>query len=270
MGTSTSRRNLGRLISQAAVEQPLNKVFLADLISAIEKTDSRGKRKPSTYYKPSSFVCMRQMYFMRIGEQQDEGKTDYNSISMADTGTRRHEAIQAVLQKMGTHGYDWKYLDVSEYIKEKQAQGKCLNIEIKGAVGAETKLFDKVLGMSFMCDGIIRRISTGKDYLFEFKNQISFKFNNKSSIDEDHKPQVTCYCLCLELDEALVLYENRDVCSLDCFEVFKVTPEMKEEIPSKIFECEGYVERIIAPPKHPDSKPCRWCSYQLACRKAGN
>lgn len=266
---ASSRRNVLNLIDQSARQQPLNKVFLADVMSAIEKSDQLGRRKPSQWYKPSSFVCLRQMYFMRVGQEPDGSRTVYNGVGMADTGSRRHEAIQEVLMKMQEMGYDWKYIDVETYIKEQQEQGLCLNLEVVGKRGAETKLFDNVLKLSFMCDGIVQRISTGKYYLFEFKNQISFKYNNKQQVDEEHKHQVACYCTALNLSNVFVLYENRDSCELECPEVFHVPQKMKDEVSAKIFECEGYVERLIPPPKHYDTKPCRWCDYVISCEKAG-
>lgn len=264
-----SRRRLTQLIHQAVQEQPLNKAFLTDLMAAIELNDLRNRHKPSQHYKPSSFVCLRQMYFMRVGEEPDQIRTAYNAIGMADTGTRRHEAIQEVLMKMESLGFDWRYVDVKEYLGGMWAQHKCLDIEVVGKRGAETKLYHKTLNMMFMCDGIIQRISTGKYYLFEFKNQVSFKYTNKTDVDAEHKHQVACYCMALELDDVLVVYENRDTCELECPVVLHITPSMKQAVMEKIFECESYVERLVPPPMHSNTKPCRWCQYQTACRKAG-
>lgn len=261
-----SRRKLLNLINQSVQEQPINKAFLTDVMQAIEQKDLKGRRKSSKWYKPSSFVCMRQMYFTRIQEEQDGRVTDYQGIGMADTGTRRHEAIQDVLLEMEDMGYDWRYIDVAEYIKEKEIP----NLTITGVRGAETKLFHEVLLMSFMCDGIVQRISTGEYYLFEFKNQISFKYNNKEAVDPEHIDQVSCYCTCLDLDKALVVYENRDVCALECPEEFEVTSKMKQGVIDKVMECEGYVERLIPPPVERSTKLCRWCNYKIACEKAGD
>lgn len=268
---AASRCKIGKLVNAAVRKQPLHKAFLTDLMKSIELADMNGGRKSSQYYKPSSLVCMRQMFFTRIGEQADESRSEYNLIGMADTGTRRHVAIQDAVMLMESQGYDWRYLDVSEYLAKKWAEGKCLDIVVKGKRGAETHLFHKVLLISFMCDGIIERISTGECFLFEFKNQISFKYATKADghIDAEHVDQVSCYGMCLDLDYALVLYENRDSCTLECPEVFEITPELKQGIVDKILECESYVERLVPPPKYENTKPCRWCKYQTACRKVG-
>lgn len=275
---NNTRRKLGKLVTASAKKQPLNKAFLTDVMSAIEVLDSKGRRMSSKSYKPSSMVCMRQMYYMVTGEKPDDSRTDYASIGMADTGTRRHVAIQEAISAMAELGYEWRYLDVEEYVRQKQSVGKCLDIQIQGKRGVETKLFHKTLNISFMCDGIVRHIPSQEDFLFEFKNQISFKYGHddkepgavsKSHIDTQHEDQVCTYCMALDLDRALVLYENRDNCNLECPEVFEVTAEMKQARVDKILECDSYVERQIPPPMHEDTKPCRWCSYKTACKKHG-
>ncbi len=275
---SNTRRKLGKLVTASVKKQPLNKAFLTDVMSAIEVLDRKGRRMPSRTYKPSSMVCMRQMYYMVTGEKPDESRTDYASVGMADTGTRRHVAIQDAIAAMAELGYDWKYLDVEEYLREKQAHGKCLDVQVVGKRGVETQLRHKTLNISFMCDGIVRHIPSGEEFLFEFKNQISFKYGHddkqpgavaKSHVDDAHEDQVCTYCMALDLNRALVLYENRDNCNLECPEVFEVTDDMKQARVDKILECDSYVERQVPPPMHPDKKPCRWCQYQTACKKHG-
>lgn len=263
-------RKLLNLLNANKPELPANKKFLSDVMSCIERTEQEGRRTGSNYYKPSSLHCMRNMYFTRTKAPRDPEVTEYNSIGMADTGTDRHERIQNVLLNMPEMGYDWKYLDVAEYVKYKQKFGKCRNLIIKGTQGAETHLIDTVLKLSFRCDGIIRRLSTNEDYLFEFKNVVSFKYNQLDNhCLEQHHNQVICYCTALDLDKAFVTYENRDICTLEVPEVFHVTQDMKDWLVGYISECEGYVERMIAPPKTEDSKNCRWCPYKNICRKVG-
>ena len=263
-------RRLLNLINTRKPELPPNKKFLFDVMSCIERCDKEDRRKGSNYYKPSSLHCMRNMYFTRTKAPQDADYTQYDAVGMADTGTRRHEAIQSVLLRMKELGYDWKYLNVADYVKEKQKFGKCMTIEVKGTQGAETHLIDKALNISFRCDGIIRRISTNEDYLFEFKNVISFKYDRLDNHAlEQHHNQVICYCTALDLDKAFVTYENRDTCKLEVPEVFEVTNEMKIWLCNYISECEGYVERMIAPPKTKEDKNCRYCPYKTICRKVG-
>lgn len=260
-------RKLFNAIQSNKEEIPLNKQFLRSVMENIELKSVEGARPSSNWYKPSGLGCIRQMYFGRIQAPKDERPSEYNAIGMADTGTRRHEAIQDVLMFMSDKS-DWVYLDVAEYIENKQKQGKLLNIIVKGKRGVETHLFDKTLQTSFMCDGLLLYKPTNTNYLFEFKNQISFKFKDKKCVDKEHHNQVTCYCTSLDLDYALVLYEDRDTTTLECPEVFEVTQEMKNNLVSHIMECEDYVERMIVPPK-PDNVKCNFCGYKSMCRKSG-
>lgn len=258
-------RRIGKLIKMASDKQPVNKLFLRDVMAAIEKINLAGRRKPTKTYKPSSFSCLRQMYYQIIGAEIDKIVEPYNGIGMADTGTRRHEAIQGVLTKMDSLGFRWEYMDVGEYIEAQQRKGKCKDIVVRNRRGYEVALFHSGLNMSFMCDGIIRDNDEGEYYLFEFKNQASFKYRGKEHIDKEHEDQVSAYCMALELDRSLVLYENRDTCELECPEVFEVTEEMKKKQVAKILECDSYVAKNTPPPKTEDKKLCRWCKYKTVC-----
>lgn len=210
---------------------------------------------------------MRQMFFIRTEAEQDRQVSDYQLISMADTGTKRHEAIQEVLEKMKDLGYDWEYVDVAKYVKDKQEAGKLKDLVVKGTQGAETHLIDKRLKLSFRCDGILRRISTDEYYLFEFKNVVSFKFSKlEGRALEQHMQQVICYCNSLDLDKAFVTYENRDVCQLCVPELVEVTDEMKVDMVNYLLECEDYVDRKEAPAKTDDTRNCRYCRYKNICQ----
>lgn len=266
---ATSRRKTIQLIHTATQEQPINKAFLQDTMIAIERVNKAEQRFPSRWYKPSSFTCMRQMYFIRLEQPLDNKLDEYNSVGMSKTGTARHAQIQEVLVKMKELGFDWEYVSVADYVKQKQAQGKCMNLVVKAQHGFETRLFDSVLEMSFMCDGIIRRISTNQYYLFEFKNQASFKYKDKEAPDADHMEQVSAYCTVLDLDDVLFLYEHRDLCHLEAFLV-KVTPEMKQHVVDKIMLCEEHVAKLDPPPVVRTSKLCRWCKYENSCKKVGD
>ena len=48
-------------MDNATKNLPDNKKFLVDVMSAIERYDKISSRKPSRWYKPSSFHCLRNM-----------------------------------------------------------------------------------------------------------------------------------------------------------------------------------------------------------------
>lgn len=263
-------RRLLKVIDNSLRGLSMNERFAADVKSAVVSQKTATARKPSAYYKPSSLTCIRNMYFTRTETEPDVEPEEYNSLGMADTGTRRHEAIQEALLFMKDHGFAWEYVDVADYIAKKQAEGKCMNLEVKGVAGAETHLIDNFLKLSFRCDGIMRYIPTDEYFLFEFKNTASFSYRNAEfHILPKHNNQVVCYCMELDLDKAFVLYENRDTCEINCPETYIVTDEMKEQIRSLLLACESYVENMQVPPKpaNADIKLCRYCPYKTACRR---
>jgi CRISPR/Cas system-associated exonuclease Cas4 (RecB family) len=53
--------------------------------------------------------------------------------------------------------------------------------------------------------------------------------------------------------------------------MFVPTEEMKQNLIGYIEECDGYVKRMIAPPKPEDvvKKTCSYCIYKNQCRKDG-
>lgn len=252
--------------------QPVHQKFLSDLCHAIEEHDKASRRKSSKYYKPSSMTCMRQMYYQRTGAQRDDRKQGYEYIGMADTGSRRHEAIQEVLLEMKKMGFPWKYWDIEEFLKQHRwPNNQCKNLKVVRKDGAETLLRDEVLHVSFRTDGVLEDLSdtTGDPfYLFEFKNQTSIQAAGKTSVDEKHYSQIDTYGMELLLNKALVLYENRDRCTLFLPELYMIPDTAKESRTALLMEAEGYVERAIPPPKPPITKGlCTFCDYKDQCFK---
>lgn len=262
--------SLAALVHNSTVRKPLNKRFLTDVMNAIEALELKNRRKSSNFYKPSSMNCEREMYFTRMGAPEDYIASQYNGIGMADTGTRRHVAIQEVLESMEKNGFDWRYIDVAKYLDQKHKEGKCLDVIATDKRGMETHLKHNKLFLSFMCDGIVQQISTGDYFLFEFKNQISFKYANKQKVDDEHISQVATYCMALDLDKALVLYENRDNCELECPELLSVSQEIKDYQIQKLLYVEDCVHKQKAPKRQASAKRCRYCKYKTICEKVGD
>ena len=250
---------------------PINEIFLANVCNGIEDK-SRKSGIPSDYYTPSGMGCIRSMYYKRRKVVPDNSDIAYADISCADTGTRRHEAIQDVLIWMTEHNNRFMYIDVDNYVKQKQKRGKCIDLVVLGKSGAETSLLDKKRNIKFRCDGIIYDKIDKLFYLFEFKNQISFKASGKKEVDPAHYCQVNCYCAELDLDKALVTYENRDTGELYCPEVFKVSEYDKKLIMDKVDKCESFASKGTVP-KRPTGLAaitCRYCDYKKTCKHDGS
>lgn len=243
----------------------INEVFVTDIKNAIEKFASETKT-PSTYFKPSGMSCERVMYYTALGFKPAAGISKYNWINAADTGSRRHEGIQETLVRMTNEGYNWEYIDVETYIKEKQAQGKCLDVRVGSKHGMETHLYHDKFNLSFLCDGIVRYKPTGEYFLFEFKNKKSEKYKaTEFKFPMDHYDQCVVYCMVLDLEKTLLLMEDRNTLELSCPELFIVTDEMKTKMQEKIFRVLDFVNKQELPGKPESTKNCMFCPFKIYC-----
>lgn len=256
-----SRNNLLRILRDSKKEADPAKDFLGDLNRSIEMTNENNEREMSQFYTPSSMLCRRNMAYRRMGTKPDPDKAVYNFIGILESGTDRHERLQEAVTRMKDNGMDCEYIDVAEYIAEK----KIPYVRVMSKEGHETKLRHTILNLSFLCDGIIRY----KDeyYILEIKTEISFKWNNRTGVDDAHKNQATTYALCLGIPRVIFIYESRDVCDRKAY-LFEVTPEMEKELSDMLTSTEEFVQRGEVPPAEPSKMACRYCRYKSICGQA--
>lgn len=260
-----SLKNVHALIAAATKSLPVEEAFVADLEAAIEKYDLSNAREPSQCYKPSSMHCIRNMYFQIIGQEQDHERSTACLIGIGESGTDRHERIQRAVDNMKKSGIDCEYIDVAQYIADNHLD----HLEVVKRSGMEVKLRHKTLNISFLCDGIIKY--KGEYFILEIKTESIYKWQVRTDVAEEHVIQGTTYSACFGINNVLFLYENRDNCSKKAY-VLHVTDDMKQDkVVSRIEECDGYVGRLIVPPKPTDvsKKTCGYCKYKTACSKAG-
>lgn len=257
-------KNIHRLIEDAQKEQPINESFVADLNAAIEKVDAENTRPPSQSYKPSSLGCIRNMYFQLTAVIPDSERRNSNLIGICESGSDRHERLQAAISKMKNIGIDCEYIDVANFVKSRGLN----DLVIREKNGFETKLYHKSLNMSFMCDGIIRYKK--QYFILEIKTESVYKWQGRRGVADEHKAQGTAYSVCLGLDKVMFLYENRDNCDKKAY-VLEITTEMKEALISKIAECDKYVSALTPPPIPLDiqKRDCNYCRYKTECRRLG-
>lgn len=255
-------KNISRLIDIANTNIPPEQGFLADLKHSIEKTDEKNRRKPSQTYKPSSMNCIRSMYYQVMGAEPDPASSSYCMVGICNSGTDIHERVQQYVTDMKDNGIDCEYIDVADYIKSRGLD----YLDVVSKNGMETKLYHKTLNMSFMCDGIIRY--KGHYYVLEIKTEVSFKWQNRDGVDPKHYKQGTAYSVALQLPEVIFLYISRDVLDMKAY-MFKPTKEMQQDFVGTITECDGYVQRMVCPPKPEElpKKTCEYCSYKTLCKK---
>jgi hypothetical protein len=259
-----SLKNVCRLIQTARETLPPEQDFLTDLKRSIEMTDEKNSRSPSKTYKPSGMNCIRASYYQISGVEPDKTSSNYTIIGICNSGTDIHVRIQTAVEQMRENGMDCEYVDVAEYVNSRNLD----YLTIVSKNGMETKLYHRKLNMSFMCDGIIRY--KGHYYILELKTENSYKFANRKDVDPSHYNQGIAYSLAFGIDQVLFVYINRDVLDMKAF-MFNVTDEMKQNLVGYIEECDGYVKRMIAPPKpeNVSKKACSYCVYKTQCNKDG-
>ena len=265
MARSNVLFNVLNMVDAAKEELPIERQFLNDLTASIEKRDEMNARKPSNTYKPSSLHCIRNMYFQITGAQGEGDRATSELVGICESGTDRHERIQDAVAHMKDIGIDCEYLNVGDYVMNKQSQGQLLDLDVVSQQVNETKLFNKKLNMSFLCDGIIKY--KGHYYILEIKTETSNKFWDRKDVNPDHVLQGTAYALNFDINKVLFLYECRDNCSKKAF-MLTVSDDMKMDLVGKITECDDYVSRFEVPPKPIDisNKACAYCAYKNLCK----
>ena len=260
--SSKSVKNICRMLEVMQSDMPVEQEFLSDLQRSIEMTERKNRRKPSQTYKPSGMNCMRQSYYQILGKDPDDGESSYALIGICETGTDRHERIQNAVADMKNNGMDCEYIDVAEYVKQRNLD----YLQIVEKQGNETKLYHKTLNISFLCDGIIKYHN--HYYIIEFKTEGSSKFFARNAVDQNHYKQATAYSLALGIDNVLFVYISRDTLNMKTY-MFNVTSEMKEDLVAYIEECDNCISQLKVPPKSDNKKACMYCGYKLYCTKDG-
>lgn len=254
-----SLKNVAKLIERANTVVPVEQQFLADLKRSIELNDEKNARKPSQTYKPSGMNCIRSMYYGVTGVDY-EAQSNYIMVGICESGTDRHERIQNAISHMKDVGIDCTYVDVAEYVKSRE-----LPLEIVDKCGNETKLYDKVRNVSFLCDGIIKY--NNKYYIVEFKTESIYKWQERKGVDPKHYNQARTYSLELKLDDVLFIYINRDLCDMKAY-MYHVTEKERRAVEDLMATCTEFVKKGQVPPI-PDNvtaKTCQYCNYKAICK----
>lgn len=207
----SSLKNVMRLINTAKEVLPPEQEFLTDLKRSIELDDEKNSRLPSKTYKPSGMNCIRQSYYQIMGVQPDKAQSSYVLVGICNSGSDIHERIQKAVTGMKDNNMDCEYVDVAEYVKQRNLD----YLQIVKQQGMETKLYHKTLNISFLCDGIIKY--KNHYYILELKTETSRKWWDRKDVDESHKQQATAYSVSLGIDDVLFVYISRDTLDMKSF-----------------------------------------------------
>lgn len=258
----SSLKSVCRLIDSITKEIPVEQKFIEDLERSIELSDKKNAKVPSKTYKPSSMNCLRQMYYQVKGEEPEESKLDYAFIGICNSGTDIHIRVQDAIADMKNNNINCEYIDVANYVQSRNLE----DIEIISKQGNETKLFNKKLNMSFLCDGIIKY--NDHYYILEIKSESGMKWNQRSGVDYKHHNQAISYSTSLNLDDVIFVYVSRDLLFMKAY-LFHVTDEMRNNLIERIKLCDDYLIQNEVPLKE-DNLPkgtCNYCNYKTLCQR---
>ena len=225
----SSLKNVAKLIARANTVVPIEQQFIDDLKRSIEMDANKDFRKPSETYSPSGMGCIRAMYYKRTGVDVVPDNS-YTMVGICESGTDRHERIQNAISRMKDNGFDCEYIDVGEYVKSRGLD----YLEVVDKCGNETKLYDKIRNVSFLCDGIIKY--QGKFYIVEFKTEASFKWKDRKGVDPKHYNQAITYSFELQLNDVIFVYINRDIVDYKAY-LFSVSESDRERVRELIDTC---------------------------------
>lgn len=259
-----SRKSLMDMLKAVQEEKNIDyaKKFLADFTHTIEKIDADNSRPPSQTLKPSSLRCLRSGFFQVVGAPLDGVPTSTNLIGICESGTFIHEMVQSKAVKLD----GWEYVNVAEYVREKN-----LNLEIlkecdfeKGEY--ETKLYSNKYNIRFLADGILKY--KNKIFILEIKSISGSKFYTTKDVPSHYKTQAISYSKLLGIPSVLFLFVDRDLFNMKTF-LYTPTEQERMDWDANLSYVTYCIENNIVPAKQEiakkDRKFCQYCDYRNVC-----
>lgn len=217
---------------------------------------------PSKSFAPSSIRCKRKQWFRLRGTEPDKVKEpDVTLNFIADIGTHCHRVIQKNLSEY----LQDNWLDVKTYLEENPHK---YNYSVK-RTEYETLVKVEDPPVKFSCDGLVKLNNVV--YLLEVKTSEANSMRSLVGPKEEHLDQVMCYCTLLNIDDALVLYQDRQYGSLKCF-TYHMKDSDKQRIVNVFEEVQERVNRNMIPGSLPSGdKWCNssYCEYYRTCKMWG-
>lgn len=217
---------------------------------------------PSKRFAPSSIRCQRQQWFRLRGTKPDKvSEPDVILNFIADIGTHCHRVIQQNL--VNFLGDRW--IDIEQYFKNNPPE---YDYSLRKSE-YETVVTVDDPPVKFSVDGLIAY--NGTIYLLEIKTSETNSMRALIGPKQEHLDQIRCYCTVLGIDDAMVVYQDRQYGSFKCF-TYHVTESDKLKIVDTFKEVQDKVNRNIAPSALPiGDKWCNssYCRYYRTCKKWG-
>ena len=219
---------------------------------------------PSRTFAPSSIRCRRRNWFRIRGTVPDSIKSPSMSLNHINhMGTFLHESIQSdMVEMLGD-----KWISIEEYLEYNPIPYK-YSISSSDS-GYETKITIEDPPVKFACDGIIEL--DGKKYLLEIKTCEARILSNLVDAKPEHIDQVRCYCTLLGLDDAIILYKDRQYGKMKAF-TYHMEDSDRCIINSIFDDVTKALDRNLPPSGLPvGDKWCNpdYCVYYKSCQQWG-
>jgi CRISPR/Cas system-associated exonuclease Cas4 (RecB family) len=226
-----------------------------------DKYQKEEQHVSSRTFAPSSFRCDRLSFFRLRGVPADENVNVDSVLSFsAVLGTAMHREIQSNLKE--AIGDNW--INVPDFLKTHDVGH---DYKIGNSSEFETQLEFKNPPVRFSCDGLIKIGETV--YLLEIKSSNPQPFSSLYEPKPNHIDQVKCYCALMNIDRALVLYQDRMYGQTKCFEV-DVPDSEKQAVFDRMDRVMYFVNKCVAPPRLPKGDYwCTYCKYKKRCDSWG-
>lgn len=226
----------------------------------VQKLRDESARVKSRTFAPSCMRCDRKSWFRLRGSEPDVLINPDISLNFrAEVGSARHLAIQTALKD--ALGADW--LDVGEYLKSIAFP---YEYELTQN-GLESLIYIKKPPIKFACDGILR--FSDKLFLLEIKTAEYSSWEALMEPKEVHLDQIKCYAALLNIQDVLVLYEDRQNGGLKCYQLHITDADFKS-----VFNKFDYVQKMVASNLAPSRLPsgdymCSNCEFKQKCKEWG-
>ena len=235
--------------------------FISDLYYSISQDSTKNIHKASKTFKPSSMKCPRNMQYQVMGVEPAEDKISPELVGILESGTDRHIRLQQAIMNMKKNGIDCEYIDVADFVEQRGLT----DLEIKSRSGIETKLYNKRWNISFMCDGLIKYLD--RYFILEIKTETTRKNYSRTTMAEEHLPQVCAYYLSFNIPDIMMLYENRDNCTKKAYSVVVTEKQKIIEVVNKINTVNECIANNTLAPCNLDA--CKYCRYIKKCKGDG-
>lgn len=245
----------------SAISSEFIKMYEGFVLSDIQ-TD---RMKPSSKsFAPSSIRCMRKSWFRLRGKEPDKLKSvDATLEFKAKLGTAIHENIQSTLSS--NLAENW--VDTKDYLNSIQNECSWLKQAKFDAHGFETRVELSEIPIRFSVDGILKL--QNELYLLEIKTLDFGDFNSLTDIKQSHIDQVKTYLALLNLENAIVMYVDRQYGSVKCYS-YSIKQYERDEIFNNMYHVLNCVESNIAPDRLDYSDyMCTNCPYKKSCKEWG-